>query len=156
MRIALSILYATARTSCDHLVIEAIEELAMQSLSTPSESVSNGQRAGVKSSLAAAIDVLPSRVSREYHHFVADIEDLIADATSLTGDDLARAKAKIRDRIAAAKVSIEEMGGVIVQRARKTAVATDTYVREQPWKAVGIGAGVGLLLGFVFTLARRK
>jgi ElaB/YqjD/DUF883 family membrane-anchored ribosome-binding protein len=132
------------------------EEFVMQTLSNPSESVTNGQRAGVKSSVIAAIDALPSRVSREFHNFVADIEDLIADATSLTGDDLARAKARIGDRIAAAKVSIEEMGGVIVQRARKTAVATDTYVREQPWKAVGIGAGVGLLVGFVLAVARRK
>ena len=127
----------------------------MQNLSTPAESVSNG-RVGAKSSFIAAIDVLPSRVSREFHNFVADIEDLIAKTTSLTGEDLARAKAQIGERIAAAKVSIEEMGGVIVQRARKTAAATDTYVREQPWKAVGIGAGVGLLLGFAAAFYRRK
>jgi ElaB/YqjD/DUF883 family membrane-anchored ribosome-binding protein len=151
MHIALRILYVRQRAR--HPLTE---ELVMQTLSNSSESVSNGQRAGVKSSLVAAIDVLPSRVSREFHNFVADVEDLIADATSLTGDDLARAKARIGERIAAAKVSIEEFGGVIVHRARKTAVATDTYVREQPWKAVGIGAGVGVLLGFVLALARRK
>src|SRR5690349_16876390 len=128
----------------------------MKTSSISSELGSNGQRAGFKSAAVAALDVLPSRVSREYHNFVADIEDLLAEATSLTGDDLARVKAQIGDRIAAAKASIEQMGGAIVQRARKTAAATDTYVHEQPWKAVGVAAGVGVALGFVLALARRK
>jgi ElaB/YqjD/DUF883 family membrane-anchored ribosome-binding protein len=123
---------------------------------SPSELASSRQRNGAKSSVAAAIDVLPSRVSREFHNFVADIEDLIAKTTSLTGEDLARVKAQIGDRIASAKASLDEMGGAIVQRARKTAAATDTYVHEQPWKAVGVAAGVGVLLGVVLALARRK
>jgi ElaB/YqjD/DUF883 family membrane-anchored ribosome-binding protein len=121
-----------------------------------SDQTTNGQRADARSSLLAAADVLPSRVSREFKNFVADIEDLIADTTSLTGEDLMRVKEKINARVAAAKISIEEMGGVIVKRARQTAAVTDNYVHEQPWKAVGIGAGVGLLLGFALSFARRK
>ena len=34
-------------------------------------------------------------------------------------------------------------------RARSGANATDQYVREQPWQAVGISAAVGLLIGFL-------
>jgi len=74
--------------------------------------------------------------------------------TSLTGEDLARAKAKLTERVATAKKSVEEMGGAIASQARKSATATNDYVHANPWQAIGIGAAVGLLLGFV--LARRE
>ena len=45
------------------------------------------------------------------------------------------------------------MGGEIAKRAKKGAVATDDFVHEQPWKAIGAGAAIGLLIGFA--LARR-
>lgn len=95
-----------------------------------------------------------SGVAREFHSFVADIEDLIKATTSLTGDELNRAKAKLNQRIASAKTSVEDMSETIVNRARKTAESTNTYVHEQPWNAIGASAAVGLLVGYL--LARRS
>ena len=93
-------------------------------------------------------------VSREFHDFVADIEDLIKQTTALTGDDLARAKDKLSARVAAARDSVEALSDDVVDRARKVATETNTYVHEQPWTAIGAGAVIGLLLGAV--LARRN
>lgn len=106
-----------------------------------------------KSNLAGSTAKAGNAVSEEFHNFLSDVEDLVKDTTSLTGDDLARAKEKLGARLASAKESLAEAGGVVADHARKTAKATDTYVHEQPWKAIGIGATVGLLLGFA--LARR-
>lgn len=94
-----------------------------------------------------------SGVSEEFHNFIADVEDLVKDTTSLTGEDLTKAKEKLSARLASAKESLAEMSGTVVEHAKKTAKVTNTYVHEQPWKAIGIGATVGLLLGFA--LARR-
>jgi ElaB/YqjD/DUF883 family membrane-anchored ribosome-binding protein len=94
-----------------------------------------------------------SSVSEEFHNFLADVEDLVKDTTSMTGEDLARAKEKLTARVASAKESLDELGSNMADKARKTAQVTNTYVHEQPWKAIGIGATVGLLLGFA--LARR-
>jgi ElaB/YqjD/DUF883 family membrane-anchored ribosome-binding protein len=94
-----------------------------------------------------------SGVSREFHNFLTDIEELVKTTTALTGEDLARAKAELNARIATAKESVEEMGGAIADRARDTAKVTDNYVHEQPWQAVGIGAALGLLIGLM--LGRR-
>jgi ElaB/YqjD/DUF883 family membrane-anchored ribosome-binding protein len=99
-------------------------------------------------------EATPSRVSTELHNFVDDVQDLITETTSVTGADLARVKAKLSARVAAAKESIQEMSTQVAQGARKAATVTDKYVHEQPWQAVGIGAVVGALLGFV--LGRRK
>ncbi len=93
-------------------------------------------------------------VSGEFHNFIADMEDLIKEATSLTGDELNLAKAKLNQRIDSAKKSVEELGGEIAEQARHGASATNNYVHQQPWQAIGTGAAVGLLVGFL--LARRS
>lgn len=116
-------------------------------------SAANGQGTSAARPETGSGDGAVAGVSRELHSFVADIEDLVKATTSLTGEDLARAKAKLGERIAAAKQSVEEIGGVIVDRARHTVKVTDGYVHKQPWQAIGIGAALGLLVGFV--LARR-
>lgn len=95
-----------------------------------------------------------TNASGEFHNFIADMEDLIKEATSLTGDELKQAKAKLSHRIDSAKKSVEEMGGQIAEQARHGASATDNYVHHQPWQAIGAGAAVGLLVGFM--LARRS
>jgi ElaB/YqjD/DUF883 family membrane-anchored ribosome-binding protein len=94
-----------------------------------------------------------SGVAREYHAFVSDVEDLVSSATSLTGEDLARVKAKLSARISSAKDSLVQAGGVVSDQVRSGAKATDAYVRTQPWQAVGISAAAGLLLGYL--LGRR-
>ena len=91
--------------------------------------------------------------SREFHSFVADVEDLVTSTTPLTAEDLARAKEKLRHRVTAVKASLETMRSDVTDQARQTAAATNHYVHENPWKSAGIGAAVGLLLGFI--LARR-
>jgi len=102
---------------------------------------------------AAALAAARSGVSQEFHNVLADIEDLIKATTSLTGDELARVRAKLNARIAVARQSLEEMGGAIAQQARQAATVTNDYVHAEPWKAIGAGAVVGFLLGVV--LARR-
>ncbi len=125
----------------------------MPSKSSPLE----GRRRGSRPRTDATIDQLRANVSREFHDFLADIEDLIKDTTTLTGEELTQVTTKLNERVAAAKESVEQMGeqvtGAIDRQAHETATAANEYVHQEPWKAVGIGAAVGLLLGLL--LARR-
>src|SRR3984893_17100674 len=125
----------------------------MQTETLITEPASNGHSAGATSTKNPAAHAARSGVTREFQNFVADMEDLIKAGTSLTGDDLARAKANLSARVAAARAFVEEMPGTISDRARNTVKVADDYVREQPWQTVGITAGVGLLIGFL--LGRR-
>ncbi len=106
-----------------------------------------------KKAVREAAEDTTSAVSTEFRNFVADIEDLIKSSASLTGDELDKAKEKIGERITQAKESLGEVKESIVEQARKTAEVADHYVHEQPWTAVGAGAALGLLIGFL--LARR-
>jgi ElaB/YqjD/DUF883 family membrane-anchored ribosome-binding protein len=126
----------------------------MLTKSNTAESDVRVRSAALASSVTAVTNGALSRVSGEFNSFLADIEELIKATTSLTGEDLTRAKAKLNARILKAKESVDEMSGVIADRARSTAKITDGYVHEQPWQAIGIGAALGLLIGFV--LANRS
>jgi ElaB/YqjD/DUF883 family membrane-anchored ribosome-binding protein len=94
-----------------------------------------------------------SRIAGEFTNFVSDVEDLVKQTTSLTGEELTQAKLKLSQRLTDAKNTVSEFGGAVAARAKKTADATNDYVQNEPWKAVGIGAAFGLLLGVV--LSRR-
>jgi ElaB/YqjD/DUF883 family membrane-anchored ribosome-binding protein len=121
----------------------------MQAESQKQDSATNGQ--GVGSSVLPATGQALSGIALEFQNVLSDLEDLMKATTSLTGDDLVRTKEKLGERIAAARESVGKVGGAIVHRARTTAVVTNDFVHEQPWKALGVGAIVGFLLGVVIS-----
>ncbi len=90
----------------------------------------------------------------EFNSFVADIEDLVKATTSMTGEDLVRAKAKLNARVSQAKESVADMGGAVAAQARDAARITNGFVHDNPWQAIGIGTALGVLVGFA--LASRK
>jgi ElaB/YqjD/DUF883 family membrane-anchored ribosome-binding protein len=113
----------------------------------------NGHGAKAPTGKAATDNGAISSIAREFQNFLADLEDLIQSSTSLTGEELARARAKLHARVAAAKDSIREISSPLVDRARNTVKGADSHVHDQPWRALGIAAGASLLLGYL--LGRR-
>jgi ElaB/YqjD/DUF883 family membrane-anchored ribosome-binding protein len=124
------------------------QESIMQTARNPQDLSANGQDVALPSSASGNV-AASTGIASEFHNFVADVEDLLIATTSLTGDDLTRARELLQARIAAAKQSIETTGHAIAGRARRGAQATDTYVHQQPWQAIGIGALVGLTVGYL-------
>jgi ElaB/YqjD/DUF883 family membrane-anchored ribosome-binding protein len=82
-----------------------------------------------------------------------DLKSVIQDAetwlrsSSLTGEDLKAAKEKFERTLVSAKDDLLRYQDVVVEKTKEAAKATDEYVHENPWRAIAIGAGVGLLLG---------
>ncbi len=128
----------------------------MKSESTPYDTSTNGLAVGSSPAKASRQDLTSNGLEREVHNFFSDIEALLTSTTSLTGADLAAIKAKIGARLATAKASIEQMSGAVSQRTRRAVEATDAYAHEQPWKSIGIGAAIGVLVGFVLAVRRAR
>jgi len=56
---------------------------------------------------------------------------------------------RIGERLRDAKIRLADAEAALVDRTKAAARATDDYVHENPWRAVGIAAGIGLLLGVI-------
>jgi ElaB/YqjD/DUF883 family membrane-anchored ribosome-binding protein len=80
---------------------------------------------------------------------ISDAEAWLRNGGQLTGDELKAAKAKFENTISTAKTSLVDIEETVVERAKATAKATDDYVAENPWKSVGLGAAIGVVIGML-------
>jgi len=84
---------------------------------------------------------------------VADAEELLKATASQTGEQIAAARAKAEESLKAAKARLAEEEVAVMAKAKAAAKEAEDYVRANPWKAVGITAAVGFILGIL--VARR-
>lgn len=84
---------------------------------------------------------------------IGDAEELLRATANAAGDRVASARAKMEDSIRAAKTKVAQAQDVVVVRAKAAAEATDDYVHAHPWKAVGLAAAIGCIVGML--IARR-
>ncbi len=84
---------------------------------------------------------------------IADAEDMLKATADQTGEKIASLRARIQERLHAARVRLADAEAVLREKTRAMAKATDAYVHENPWKSIGVAAGVGFLVGFI--LGRR-
>jgi ElaB/YqjD/DUF883 family membrane-anchored ribosome-binding protein len=84
---------------------------------------------------------------------ISDAEELLRATASQAGEKIGVARERIQDSIHQAKVKLAETEALVRERAQQAARDGEEYVRENPWRAIGIAAGVGLVLGLI--LSRR-
>jgi len=82
------------------------------------------------------------KVVGDVNLLAADIEELVKATAAQSGEKIAEARARVQHALAGAK-------DTVVVRGAETARATDRYVHENAWKAVGIAAGGALLVGLL-------
>ena len=84
---------------------------------------------------------------------VNDAEELLKITAGQAGERVAAVRDKVQRGLEQAKAKLVELEDQAVERTKAAAHATDAYVHENPWKAVGIAAGTGFLFGLL--MARR-
>ncbi len=80
---------------------------------------------------------------------VHDAEGLLQATSHEAGEKAAAARARIQESLHAAREHLSEAERNVIERTRHAAKATDQYVHENPWKAIGISAAAGACVGVV-------
>lgn len=80
---------------------------------------------------------------------MADAEALLAATAGEAGDSVAELRSRVQATLAHARTSLIETQAAVVDKAKAAARATDEYVHDNPWKSIGVAAGVGLLVGML-------
>ncbi|HVP08502.1 MAG TPA: DUF883 family protein [Burkholderiales bacterium] len=94
-------------------------------------------------------DVNKDKLVADLKVVVADAEELLRATASQAGEKVVAARERIQASLATAKVKLGEAERAAVAKAKEAARATDEYVHDNPWQAVGIAAGIGVLLGLL-------
>ncbi|MBE9607728.1 DUF883 family protein [Chitinilyticum piscinae] len=87
----------------------------------------------------------------ESQALLKDAEQLLAEAAASGGAEAQALYARVAERLRLAKGQLLEAEQVVINRAKQAAKATDTYVHDHPWQAVGIAAAVGVLVGMLIS-----
>lgn len=93
------------------------------------------------------IDVSKEKLAADLKVVVADAEELLRATASQAGEKVGVARERIQASLASARVKLAETERAVLDKAKLAASATDEYVHEHPWHAVGVAAVIGLLLG---------
>ena len=78
---------------------------------------------------------------------IADAEEMLRVTANQAGEKAVELRARITERLRDAKVRIQDAEAAIVDKTKAAARATDDFVHENPWQAVGVAAAIGLALG---------
>lgn len=102
----------------------------------------------------ATTEVSKERLMQDLQNVVADAEELLRATANQTGDRVSAARERIEENLAAAKQRLAVAERAVLEKTKQAATATDEYVHDNPWQAIGIAAGVSLLIGMLISRGR--
>lgn len=80
---------------------------------------------------------------------ISEAEEILGATADQAGEKITKLRARISERLRDAKYRLADAEDLLLAKTKAAARATDDYVHESPWAAVGIAAGVGLLVGLL-------
>ncbi len=89
------------------------------------------------------------KLMNDMKNVIDEAESWLSNASARAGEDLSAAREKFQTTLYNAKTDLLRLEGNMAAKSRLAAQATDTYVKGNPWTAVGLGAAVGVAFGLL-------
>lgn len=80
---------------------------------------------------------------------ISDAEEMLRMTADEVGEGAADLRSRVQARMNQAKADLIHLQEAAVAKAKAAGHATDEFVHENPWKSIGIAAGVGLVVGLL-------
>lgn len=80
-----------------------------------------------------------------------DAEQFLRDAAAASGEKATELRERALESLRRTRLALYETQDALVERGRKAARATDDYVHDNPWQAIGVAAVTGLLVGMLIS-----
>ena len=95
------------------------------------------------------MSVQSERLVSDVKLLVKDTEELVRATAAQAGEKIVDIRNRAQDRVTHLKPQLDKLEMVVIDRAKSTATATDAYIHENPWTAIGVAAGAGLVIGML-------
>jgi len=93
--------------------------------------------------------VTRQKLASDIRAVIVDTEELLKATAGQAGDKIQSARARVEETLRSAKLRVEDLEHVAVEKVKAAAKATDQYVHDNPWPAIGVAAGIGLVVGWL-------
>jgi ElaB/YqjD/DUF883 family membrane-anchored ribosome-binding protein len=80
---------------------------------------------------------------------IADAEELLRMTADQAGEGVDDIRSRVQMKMNQAKVDLIQLQNAAVAKAKAAGHATDEFVHENPWKSIGVAAGIGLVVGLL-------
>jgi ElaB/YqjD/DUF883 family membrane-anchored ribosome-binding protein len=99
--------------------------------------------------MASAKEPTVDKLMEDLRRVVEDVEGLLKVTAGQVGEKVGEARSRAEDTLRAARARLSDLEEQARERATELTSEADGYVRDNPWQAVGIAAGVAFLLGIL-------
>ncbi|QNM95630.1 DUF883 family protein [Chitinimonas koreensis] len=89
----------------------------------------------------------------DFSSLIGEVEKLVSHGGALTAEALEATRQRLAEEARVAKARLGELGDAASEKAEEARSMGEDYIRANPWKAVGIAAASGAVVGFL--LGRR-
>jgi len=93
-------------------------------------------------------------LARSLKELVDEADNLLAKAERTGSEKYTAARDKFESQLRDAKHELSRFETRAIDTAKRAVRVTDEAVHDHPYTAIGIGAGVGLLIGMLITARR--
>ena len=88
-------------------------------------------------------------LGRDVQNVVSEAQDLLKTVKDEGSSRIDEVKSKVGAQYDAAREKFGEIQTTVQEGAKQAMTTTDEYVRGNPWRAVGIAAAAGAIIGFL-------
>lgn len=96
--------------------------------------------------------VTKDQLIEEFNAVVAETAQLLKSVANAGGEKAGAARASVEHNLALAKDRLRNLQQAATEKTQAAAQATDEYVHEHPWQAIGIAAGLNVVIGVAIGL----
>lgn len=96
-----------------------------------------------------SIEATTNQLIDEFNTLVGETEQLLKYVANAGGDGASALRSSVEKNLAIAKNRLQNLQQAATKKTQAAAQATDEYVHESPWQAIGIAASFSIVVGVV-------
>ena len=88
-------------------------------------------------------------IGRDVQNVVSEAQELLKTVKDEGATQLDAVRNKMQAQYEVAREKFGEIQSTVTEGAKVAVTSTDAYVKSNPWRAVGIAAAAGAIIGFL-------
>lgn len=97
----------------------------------------------------ANVNEMSARLMDDLKSAVAEGDHMLKEMASATADEVSSARSRIEATVHGARTRLDDARILVAKRAQHAAEVSVDYVKENPWKTLGVVAAAGLIAGIL-------